>query len=324
LRDKVNQEALSSSSIYTPSWAVKLHCFLALLLQLNVCVCLHCCSCACSHMYPLSCVIFMFFWNRVVLKLVLTQEVTSLEVVLEIRGGWLGACFEIRGAWVWIPSASTSHNGGMWKSSHPNPRTALNCSHWNLNLDHIITSCKELQKPNFCTQKLANTIHIWPQQLTFAGKPRITKKIHKASVWVQSWKSVLHIIIRIPIFLLFWNLDLVSTYLYPQPKIRGCANMGCTTNTKMGTWLRNTFKTYLQPFQKSDNTKHKTQPTSKVHLHTPPSKCAYKCFVGYLLGFDLGLHGCWAGIYFFLIPFELTFHKRTYKRFPFSFFHLFF
>jgi hypothetical protein len=28
------------------------------------------------------------------------KEVTSLEVVLEIRGGWLGACFEIRGAWV--------------------------------------------------------------------------------------------------------------------------------------------------------------------------------------------------------------------------------
>lgn len=61
LRDKVNQEALSSSSIYTPSWAVKLHCFLALLLQLNVCVCLHCCSCACSHMYPLSCVILFYF-----------------------------------------------------------------------------------------------------------------------------------------------------------------------------------------------------------------------------------------------------------------------
>jgi hypothetical protein len=28
------------------------------------------------------------------------KEVTSLEVVLEIRGGWLGACFEICGAWV--------------------------------------------------------------------------------------------------------------------------------------------------------------------------------------------------------------------------------
>jgi hypothetical protein len=25
--------------------------------------------------------------------------VTGLEVALEIRGGWLGACFEIRGAW---------------------------------------------------------------------------------------------------------------------------------------------------------------------------------------------------------------------------------
>jgi hypothetical protein len=25
--------------------------------------------------------------------------VTGLEVVLEIRGGWLGACFEILGAW---------------------------------------------------------------------------------------------------------------------------------------------------------------------------------------------------------------------------------
>lgn len=120
---------------------------------------------------------------------------TGLEVVLEIRGGWLGACFEICGAWVWIPSASTSHNGGMWKSSHPNPTTALNCSHWNPNLDHIITACKELQKPNFCTQKLANIIHIWPQKLTFAGKPRITKKIHKPLFWVQSWKLSLHIII---------------------------------------------------------------------------------------------------------------------------------
>jgi hypothetical protein len=28
------------------------------------------------------------------------KEVTGLEVVLEIRGGWLGACFEICGAWV--------------------------------------------------------------------------------------------------------------------------------------------------------------------------------------------------------------------------------
>jgi hypothetical protein len=37
------------------------------------------------------------------------------------------------------------------------------------------------------------------------------------------------------------------------------------------------------------------------------------CFVWYLLGFNLGLHQCWVGIYF-LIPFEFNFHKRTYKK----------
>lgn len=213
LRDKVNREALSSSSIYTPSWAVKLHCFLALPPAQRMCMSALLLLCLLPYVSLVLCH-FYFFWNCVVLKLVLTQEVTGLEVVLEIRGGWLGACFEIRGARVWIPSASTSHNGGMWKSSHPNPTTPLNYSHWHPNLDHIITACKELQKPNFCTQKLANIIHIWPQQLV---NPSNNQENTQASVLSSELEIVTtHYYYRNSnLVLLFRNLDLVFTLPVP-------------------------------------------------------------------------------------------------------------
>ncbi len=109
---------------------------------------------------------------------------------------------------------------------------------------------RSCRSPNFCTQKLANIIHIWPHQLTFAGKPQITKKIHKPlfEFRVGNWQYTL--LLEFQFF--FCSKTWIWFHL-PVPTaqdIRGCANMGCTTNTKMGHLIKKYLQNLLTTFSK--------------------------------------------------------------------------